>query len=197
MEITEIEIHPLEPFLPENARILLLGSFPPPRRRWSMEFFYPNFNNDFWRIVGLIYYNQKDYFVIPGEKRFNCEAVKKFCTNKGIAIYDSATAVIRHKSNASDKDLEIVKKTDLPALLEKIPECKNIASTGGKSAAAAAELLGISDIPNVGKSVSVRFYTRDFQFFRMPSSSRAYPAPIEKKAEFYKKIFQADECNFL
>ncbi|NUF35961.1 uracil-DNA glycosylase family protein, partial [Acinetobacter oleivorans] len=27
--IIEIETHPLEPFLPENARLLMLGSFPP------------------------------------------------------------------------------------------------------------------------------------------------------------------------
>ena len=33
------ERHPLEPFLPENARLLMLGSFPPKRIRWSMEFF--------------------------------------------------------------------------------------------------------------------------------------------------------------
>jgi len=37
-----VERHPLEPFLPGNARLLMLGSFPPPRKRWSMEFFYPN-----------------------------------------------------------------------------------------------------------------------------------------------------------
>ena len=37
-----IERHPLEPFLPANGRMLFLGSFPPPKERWSMEFFYPN-----------------------------------------------------------------------------------------------------------------------------------------------------------
>lgn len=36
------ERHPLQPFLPANAKILMLGSFPPPKARWSMEFFYPN-----------------------------------------------------------------------------------------------------------------------------------------------------------
>ena len=41
-----VERHPLEPFMPEGAKILMLGSFPPKRERWSMEFFYPNFNND-------------------------------------------------------------------------------------------------------------------------------------------------------
>ena len=50
----ESERHPLRPFLPENARLLMLGSFPPQRKRWSMEFFYPNLQNDMWRIVGLL-----------------------------------------------------------------------------------------------------------------------------------------------
>ena len=47
----EIENHPLEPFLPTNARLLMLGSFPPQKKRWSMDFYYPNLNNDMWRIV--------------------------------------------------------------------------------------------------------------------------------------------------
>ena len=41
-----VERHPLRPFLPENARVLFLGSFPPPRGRWCMDFYYPNFIND-------------------------------------------------------------------------------------------------------------------------------------------------------
>ena len=54
----EIEQHPLEPFLPGNARLLMLGSFPPQRKRWSMEFYYPNWNNDMWRIAGLLFFNE-------------------------------------------------------------------------------------------------------------------------------------------
>ena len=38
-----IERHPLQPFLPYGARVLLLGNFPPKRERWSMEFYYSNF----------------------------------------------------------------------------------------------------------------------------------------------------------
>ena len=36
------ELHPLGFFLPENTRLLMLGSFPPPKARWSMDFYYPN-----------------------------------------------------------------------------------------------------------------------------------------------------------
>ena len=57
------ELHPLEPFLPGNARILMLGSFPPKRIRWSMEFFYPNLQNDMWRIMGLLFFGDKAHFL--------------------------------------------------------------------------------------------------------------------------------------
>ena len=48
-----IESHPLSPFLPEGARMLMLGSFPPKQERWSMDFFYPNWINDMWRITKM------------------------------------------------------------------------------------------------------------------------------------------------
>ena len=32
------EIHPLEPFFPQGARLLMMGSFPPKRERWKMDF---------------------------------------------------------------------------------------------------------------------------------------------------------------
>ena len=48
--IPPVEAHPLEPFLPANAVLLMLGSFPPQKKRWSMDFFYPNLQNDMWRI---------------------------------------------------------------------------------------------------------------------------------------------------
>jgi G:T/U-mismatch repair DNA glycosylase len=57
-----IEKHPLAPFLPDGARILMLGSFPPKEDKWSMRFFYPNWINDMWRIVGTIFYGNKHHF---------------------------------------------------------------------------------------------------------------------------------------
>ena len=59
-----IETHPLAPFMPEGSRILMLGTFPPARSRWCMDFFYPNFQNDMWRIMGLCFFNDKEYFII-------------------------------------------------------------------------------------------------------------------------------------
>ena len=58
-----VERHPLEPFIPEGARLLMLGSFPPAKHRWCMDFFYPNFTNDMWRIMGLCFAGDKNRYV--------------------------------------------------------------------------------------------------------------------------------------
>lgn len=186
-----LELHPLQPFLPKGAKILMLGSFPPKRERWSMNFYYPNIQNDMWRIMGLIFYDNKDFFVETcGKKsRFNYEKVVEFCTGKHIAIFDVATSVRRLKDNASDAFLEVVQKTDILALLDKIPTCRIVVSTGGKSAETIAEQLGCK-VPAVGDFSDLYYRNEKFRFYRMPSSSRAYPLKLEKKAEAYRKIFQ-------
>ena len=56
------ELHPLPFFLPKNAKVLFLGSFPPTKNRWSMDFYYPNLQNDMWRIIGLVFFNDKNHF---------------------------------------------------------------------------------------------------------------------------------------
>ena len=95
----KIERHPLKPFLPANAQLLMLGSFPPPKERWCMDFFYPNPQNDMWRIMGQIFFGDKTYF--EGQKIFNRDEIVSFCEAKGIAIFDTAQAVIRLLGNAA------------------------------------------------------------------------------------------------
>ena len=107
------ELHPLEPFLPVGARLLMLGSFPPQRVRWSMDFFYPNLQNDMWRIVGLVFFGDKGYFLTPDAKRFDKERIVRFCEEKGLALYDTAEEIIRLKNNASDNFLQVVREVDL------------------------------------------------------------------------------------
>lgn len=197
-----IEKHPLQPFLPEGARILMLGSFPPARHRWSMEFFYPNWINDMWRIWGLIFFNDKDHFVAEeadGTKarRFDRERCAGFAADKGIAMYDTASEVIRLKDNASDKFLQVVKATDLTALLDKIPECGAIVTTGQKATDVIVETFGCEE-PSVGNCTefTIPGSSRTVRFWRMPSSSRAYPLALEKKAEFYRKMFMHELGTF-
>ena len=185
----QIERHPFEPFLPERAVVLFLGSFPPQPKRWSMEFYYPNWLNDFWRVCGLVFFGDRDHFVVPGEKRFDVDRIKAFCTEKGMALFDTATAVRRLQDNASDKFLEVVEPTDITALLQRIPACKAIVTTGEKATGVLVEKYGC-DAPKVGQSTEVSIGGRTLRFFRMPSTSRAYPLSLEKKAAAYEALFR-------
>ena len=186
-----VEQHPLKPFLPEGCRLLMLGSFPPERRRWSMEFFYPNFNNDMWRIMGLIFHGDRDRFVVAGERRFDRTAVEAFCTERGIGLYDTACEVRRLAGNASDKFLEVVTPADIGALLRTVPACRAVAATGEKAAEIFAAAVGC-DAPAVGAAVEFGFEGRAMRFYRMPSSSRAYPLSVERKAAVYEGMLRAE-----
>lgn len=182
------ERHPLEPFLPEKAKILLLGSFPPKQERWSMNFFYPNFQNDMWRIMGLLFFDDKNHFIVENERRFCYEKVVAFCSEKGIALFDTATAVRRLKDNASDKFLEITEPTDILKLVEQLPHCRALVTTGQKATDVMTEKIGC-ETPKVGSGIDVIYGEHKITFYRMPSSSRAYPLSLDKKAEFYRTLF--------
>lgn len=195
-EFSLFEVHPLEPFMPEGARVLLLGSFPPPKARWSMDFFYPNFQNDMWRIMGLLFFGDREHFVVKGQKRFDYGSVTDFCGKEGIALYDAAYMVKRLKGNASDNFLKIIEPTDIRALLTAMPSCTAVASTGGKSAEQIASILGVA-VPPVGGSTGLVLPDgRPLAFHRMPSSSRAYPLSLEAKAEIYSKFLESTGFRF-
>lgn len=189
-----IEEHPLEPFLPSNATLLMLGSFPPQRKRWSMDFFYPNLQNDMWRIFGLIFFNDKEHFLLPEKKAFNKDCLIEFLNLKGIALYDTATAIRRLQDNASDKFLEVIEVTDIRLLLKQLPKCKAIVTTGQKATDIIRSQIEV-DEPSVGKSCPFEFEDREIRLYRMPSSSRAYPLALEKKAAAYR--FMLNELGLL
>ena len=183
------ELHPLGFFLPENTRLLMLGSFPPPKARWSMDFYYPNIQNDMWRILGLIFYGNKDAF-LRDKKAFSEEKAKAFCRERGIGIGDTAMEVIRLKANASDKFLEVVRPIDPEKVLSQIPECVAIVVTGQKAMDTLLSVLPGTEETKVGFSSEFSCMGRTMRLFRMPSSSRAYPRPLEEKAAIYRGMFE-------
>jgi len=220
-----VEFHPLRPFLPENAKVLFLGSFPPQRKRWCMDFYYPNFINDHWRIEGQIFFGDKNHFVDLEHKRFKINEIIAFCQEKGLAFFDTSTAIRRLQDNASDKFLEVVEPTDIRALIAQLPHLRAIVTTGEKATETICNSLGILTIPKVNTFVTTPLAIRrgaggeadsslytlnsqledNFQFsilnsqlvlYRLPSSSRAYPLSFDKKVEAYRKCLGSYISDF-
>ncbi|WP_255380524.1 uracil-DNA glycosylase family protein [Prevotella communis] len=191
-----IEYHPLIPFLPEQAKVLFLGSFPPQRKRWCMDFYYPNFINDHWRIEGQIFYGDKNHFVDLEAKRFKIDEIVAFCEEKGLAFFDTSTAIRRLQDNASDKFLEVVEPTDIPALLKRLPHLRAIVTTGEKATETICRTMGMAETPKVNTYVRVSNTNSTnltngggLLLYRLPSSSRAYPLSFDKKVEAYRRFF--------
>ncbi len=183
------ESHPLEPFLPANARLLMLGSFPPQRKRWSMEFYYPNLQNDMWRIFGLLFFQDKEYFLNAKRKAFDKERIIPFLERKGIALFDTATVIRRLQDNASYKFLEIVQPTNISRLLDQLPHCRTMVTTGQKATDTIRTQFLMKE-PAVGNFSEFVYEQKPMRLYRMPSSSRAYPLALEKKAVVYQTLFQ-------
>jgi len=189
-----VEYHPLRPFLPENARVLFLGSFPPQRKRWCMDFYYPNFINDHWRIEGAVFFGDRNHFVDNEHKCFRIDDIVAFCQEKGIAFFDTSTAVRRLQDNASDKFLEVVEATDVRALIARLPHLRAVVTTGEKATETLCRSLSIPTMPKVNTYVDIPDVKaqdgEQIVLYRLPSSSRAYPLAFDKKVEAYRQMFE-------
>lgn len=190
-----LETHPFTPYLPEGTKVVLCGTFPPKRDKWAMDFFYPNFYNDMWRIFGLLYFNDKEHFFDREAKRVDKAGIQKMLTDHKIGIGETVREAIRTKDNASDKFLEVVTPVDLPALLAGIPDCEAVVTTGEKAASVIASITD-TPLPKMGEKVECRVMMPDgserlIYHWRMPSTSRAYPMALEKKASYYAAMLRS------
>lgn len=187
----EIETHPFEPWLPVNAKLLMLGTFPPAPKRWAMEWYYPNFTNDMWRIFGLIFFGDKLHFVDEANKTYRLNELKQFLKEKGVALFDTALRIRRTTGTASDKDLEIVEPADLDGMLRSLPECKAVLAAGQLATKVFTEHynIGARNL-KMGEYRTFDFEGRTLKLYRQPSSSRAYPMKVEKKAVYYEQMFK-------
>ena len=65
--------------------------------------------------------------------------------------------------------------------------------TGGSGLYGRQMLLALAqagvDIPAIGEPVDCKVGTHAIRLWRMPSTSRAYPLALDKKAAAYRKVF--------
>lgn len=179
--LLEIETHPFDPVLPPKAAVMMMGTFPPKEDKRAMQFHYPNFQNDMWRVYGLVFFNDAAHFRMPShgeaahsEKAFDAEKIKTFLHERGIASCPTVLKAAREHGNASDKFLKVVETVDLAAVLAKIPDCRHICTTGGKATEILLDIQGGGiKMPKTGETVPFPFAGRDLTLTRLPSTSRA------------------------
>ncbi len=107
MNENKIEIHPFEPFIPGDARYLIIGSFPGKGQTEvdikSDHWFYGAKRNTFWKILEAVYN-------IPLKDKHSKQNL--FVQTK-IGIADIILKAIRKNNTNSDSNLEIIELNDI------------------------------------------------------------------------------------
>ena len=189
----EIEKHPFPPFIPDEPRALVMGTFPPQPKRWAMDFYYPNRNNDFWKVCGIIFYSNPLRLYNPDTKQYDLPEIQAMLRRYHIAMSDTGVEAVRLAGNASDKFLDIRKPIDIDHFLNTYPTLQYLVTTGEKAAQIIAELTH-TEPPKMGEYTEFEYESqpgtvRKVRHYRMPSTSRAYPLALEKKAALYARVF--------
>jgi G:T/U-mismatch repair DNA glycosylase len=127
------ENHPWNWYLPSGAKTIIIGTFPPVVRNWSYNFFYPNKNNYFWKIMAEIANRELDCFSGDEAVKERKEILKQLQTG----LSDMGKIIRRTKDSSLDENLEIVEYMDIFQILEENPFVNKIifTSSSGKSSA--------------------------------------------------------------
>ena len=104
--MSKIETHPFKPFVPANATVLIVGSFPgrdiTQRNIDNDKWFYGTRRNQFWDIMSSVY----------NAELKTTKDKKELFKKAGIAIADIFLTVKRKGENNSDTNLEVITYND-------------------------------------------------------------------------------------
>ena len=127
--------HPYEPFIPENATKLIVGTLPQPRfttrhlKEGDVDFCYGSRDGLLWPVSDRV-------FDLDLKFETTAEAIeerKNFLANKGIGICDTVESCRRDKIDASDLGMLEVELRDLISILREHEKIDTLLFTGGNS----------------------------------------------------------------
>ena len=135
---SSIEIHPFEPFVPNGATHLILGTFPTLKKNWRFETYYPGRSNFFWKMLANIYEVSFKYFT--GTKA--ADERLALCAEKGIALSDTVYSCRRSAQGSSkDSDLIIIEKMNILKMLHNHRALSTVILTGSSGPVSAHKLF--------------------------------------------------------
>lgn len=189
--------HPFKWYVPENAKTLIIGTFPPVEERWGFSFFYPNLQNLFWKLLSSIakkeLSNDKEKFI--AERQAILKQLK-------VGVTDMGGVIKRLAYDSKDESLEIVEYMEILQILQEHPSIQRIilTSSSGKSSALGwfREYLEKKKIAHVLPKGSkplhfkIQFNAKDVDVYVLYSPSRraANRISFDKLTEMYKNVIE-------
>ena len=193
------ESHPWEPFIPQNADKLILGTFPTTDKyRGAYEFFYPNPNNDFWRVIFEVAGKKLDHF----HQTEPIDARKQILSYLKLGIADIGKKVLRQKDSSKDDHLFPIEYTDIFSLLEMYPTIKKIIITSSSGANSVLSWFHhyciinghTINIPKSKLPITTKllFNNLEIKIDIISSPSRLSPIKGDKLLEMYRTVILND-----
>ncbi len=130
-----LHTHPYEPFFPEGATKLIVGTLPPPRfttrelNAKDVDFCYGSSNGLLWQVLDRIF----DLNLVYENTQKAVNQRKNFLTSRGIGVCDIVHSCQREKIDASDLGMSNIKLRDLIGYLQEYPKIDTLIFTGGNS----------------------------------------------------------------
>jgi len=127
--------HPFEPFIPTNAKTLIIGTIPPPRfckmpnelYDDDVNFYYGSKDNYFWPLVGEIFQEQFEF----KNNKSSINQRKTFLEKLNIGITDIINSCIHSDNSAKDDDLKEIVQKNIKSILSKYPSIETLIYTSG------------------------------------------------------------------
>lgn len=128
-------IHPYQPYIPETATKLIVGTLPPPRfttgelKDGDVDFCYGSRDGQLWLILDKI-------FGLDLKFENTAEAIAQrehFLKARGVGVCDMVASAKRDKVDASDIGMLDVELRDLVVVLQENPKINTLLFTGGNS----------------------------------------------------------------
>jgi G:T/U-mismatch repair DNA glycosylase len=120
------EVHPEWHYPVPGMRALILGTYPPHARRYDYEFFYPNKQNRFWKLLA-------DIAGVPLTENAGAAAVAQrqaLMKRLRVGVQNMGRVIERKGTSSLDRDIRIIEFHDILSLLKKSKNLKAILVTG-------------------------------------------------------------------
>jgi G:T/U-mismatch repair DNA glycosylase len=130
-----LHTHPFEPFIPESATKLIVGTLPPPRfttgelKLNDVDFCYGSKDGLLWPVLNKLF----DLDLKFENTNEAIEQRKSFLIKRGIGICDVVQSSQRDKIDASDLGMENVRLRNMTEILRQHPKIDTLLFTGGNS----------------------------------------------------------------
>jgi G:T/U-mismatch repair DNA glycosylase len=129
------ETHPWKWYVPPNSQILIIGTFPPVKEKWSYHFFYPNKLNLFWPIMSRM--ANRPLIYISGEAAV--DERKQILESLKVAITDMGFEIERRDNSSRDENLTPIQYMNIFKILRENVSINKIIFTSSSGAVNASK----------------------------------------------------------